>query len=469
MKRFIFGLVIFASAISGWSCATPIEPRPDLPKILTVLQEDINKAVKSIEPSLVYAEIGSGRNVFGMTGLVLSSSGEIMIPVYLKKDSYDRVEVWVSAEGGSASGGNYTEYEASLVQSDERLRVSLMKIQTEAPLTPVSFADAYVVQTGQFVLGAVNGGKSNDFKVLVDVGFVRGQNDDGDFDQIQCPGLTSNQGAVMLTLAGQVIAVQLRGSGTSEYSRSLPQNWVVSNEVQKGIDKLMAKSGSGGDKTAGKEEKEKGKPWLGFGWAPVNEDYAEMMGLPKKGIMVKYTVKNGPMEQAGIKDGDLIVEIDNKPLTKVGAKALESQFVKYIEPEVGKVISLKILRGANVIPVKVKFAKKPEPKEFRTDDIGVTVQGITDVDYYERGLFISEGVIVNNVMPGSPAGTISGRSYLINRDDVIVELNKTPIKTIDDFIKAVEAIRRDKVAIVLIKTSNGISSSFAALNLKGKK
>src|SRR3989339_865381 len=148
--RFIFYLIMLSAVISGWSCATPpVEQKPDVPKILNALQDDINKAVKIIEPSLVYAEIGSGRNVSGMTGLVVSSSGDIMLPGYLKQDSYDRVEVWVSAEGGSASGGNYTEYEASLVQSDERLRVSLMKIQTEAPLTPVSFADAYVVQTGQ--------------------------------------------------------------------------------------------------------------------------------------------------------------------------------------------------------------------------------------------------------------------------------------------------------------------------------
>ena len=457
--RFIFYLIMLSAVISGWSCATPpVEQKPDVPKILNALQDDINKAVKIIEPSLVYAEIGSGRNVSGMTGLIISSGGDVLLPIHLKQDSYDRVQVWL----------NDNEYEATLVQSDERLRVSIMKIHPETPLTPVNFANAYTVQTGQFVLGAVNGGKANDFKLMVDVGFIRGWSDEGDFDQIQCPGLTSNQGAVMMTLDGRVIAVQLRGSGTSEYSRSMPQNWVVSNEVQKGISKLMAKATPKGEQ-AGGEEKDKGKPWLGFGWAPVNEDYAEMAGLPKKGIIVKYTVKGSPMEQAGVKGGDLIVEVDNKPLTKVGARALESQFVKYIDPEVGKEINLKVLRGTDVISVKVKFAKKPESKEFRADDIGVAVQEITDVDYYERGLFIKEGVIVNNVLPGSPAGTISGRRYLINRDDVIIELNKTPIKTIDDFIKAVEAIRRDKAAIVLVKTSSGISDSFSALNLKGSK
>ncbi|MEW6027292.1 MAG: PDZ domain-containing protein [Planctomycetota bacterium] len=481
IKRFVFYSVMVLTAAFIWSCASaPAEQRPDVPKILAALQEDINKAVKAVEPSLVYAEIGSGRNVSGMTGVIISSSGEVLLPAYIKSDSYDRVQVWVSTEGGSppegearpnggASGGNYTGYEAMPVESDERMRMSIMKIDVETPLTPVNFADAYTVKTGQFALGVVNGGKANDFKLLVDTGFVRGWSDEGDFDQIQCSGLTSNQGAVMLTLDGKVIAMQLRGSGSSEYSRSMPQNWVASNEVQKGISKLTAKvqekKEPGNDK-----ENEKGKPWLGFGWSPINEEYAEMTGLPKKGVVVKYVIKNSPMEQAGVKDGDLIVEIDGKPLSKVGAKALESQFVKYIDPEVGREINLKIVRGAGAVQVKAKFAKRPEPKEFRADDIGVAVQDITDVDYYERGLFIREGVIVNNVLPGSPAGTISGRRYLINRDDVIIELNKTPVKNIDDFIRAVETVRRDKSAVVLVKASNGIVTTFEALNLKaGKK
>jgi S1-C subfamily serine protease len=454
MKRFLFGLAMTAVVLAGLNCATA----PDAPAMLNSLQGDINRAVKSLEPSLVYAEIGGSRNVAGVTGLVISDTGQILLPVYLKQDSYDRVQVWV----------NENEYEASFVQSDERLRVSIVKIQAETPLTPAVFADAYLSNPGQFVIGAVNGGKSNDFRTLVDAGFIRGHNDDGEFDQIQCPGLTSNQGAVMLTLDGRIIAVQLRGAGASEYGRSTPQNWVVSNEVQKGIAKLMAKVNSKDKPVSGADE-DKGRPWLGFGWAPINEDYAEMSGLPKKGVIVKYVVKNSPMEQAGVKEGDLIVEVANKPLTKVGANALQSQFVKYIDPEVGKEIGLKVLRGADLVPVKVKFAKRPEPKEFRAEDIGVAVQDVTDSDYYERGLFIREGVIVNRVLPGSPAGAMSGNRTLINRDDIIIELNNNPIKTIDDFIKAVEGIRRDKAAIVLVKMSNGISTSFAALNLKGKK
>ena len=42
MKKLIFGLVMGSVIMAGWSCATPIEPRPDVPKILVTLQDDIN-------------------------------------------------------------------------------------------------------------------------------------------------------------------------------------------------------------------------------------------------------------------------------------------------------------------------------------------------------------------------------------------------------------------------------------------
>lgn len=459
----IYSLLIVLTIFFGWSCTTakPSERKSDAKKILVSLQDDINKAVKIIEPSLVYAELGGGRTISSMTGLVISSDGQIFLPTYLKRDSSDRLQIWM----------NEKEYEASLIQSDDRLRISIVKIQTETPITPVNFGNAYLTQPGQFVIGVVNGGKPNDFRLFVDVGFVRGRNDEGEFDQIQAVGLTSNQGSVMMTLDGMVIAVQLKSSGASEYSRTLPEGWIIGNEINKGISKLRAKLAAGKDNTTSEDEKEKTTPWLGFGWAPINEDYAEVIGLPKKSIIVRYVVKSSPLERAGLKENDLIVEIDNKPLTKIGSKALEAQFIKYINPEIDREIALKVLRGADYLTLNAKFSKKPEPKEFRAEDVGIAVQEITDADYYQRGLLTRKGVLVNNVLPGSPAAaTVSGYVSLISRDDVIIELNRTPVLNIEDFINVVETIRREKLSVVLVKIANGPQTSFVAINLKaGKK
>lgn len=463
MMRFLYSVIVVLAIFLVWSCTAtkPPEQKPDAKKILASLQDEIGKAIKIVEPSLVFAEIGGGRSVSSMTGLVISTDGQIFLPTYLKRDSSDRLQIWM----------NEKEYEASLLQSDDRLKISIVKIQTDIPLTPVNFGNAYLTQPGQFILGVVNGGKPSDFRLFVDAGFIRGESDEGEFDQLQSIGLTSNQGAVMMTLDGIIIAVQLKASGVSDYGRTSPQGWIVSNEISKGISKLNAKLVAEKNDTATEEEKEKTTPWLGFGWAPINEDYAEVMKFPKKSIIVRYVIKNSPVALAGLKENDLIVEIDNKPLTKIGSKALEAQFVKYIAPEINREITFKVLRGTDYLVLKAKFVKKPEPKEFRAEDIGIAVQEITDADYYQRGLLTQKGVLVNSVLPGSPADArVSGYSSLIHRDDVIIELNRTPLSSIEDFINVVETIRREKLSVVLVKIANGPQTSFVALNLKaGKK
>jgi serine protease Do len=457
MRR-IFIIVISLLVFSGWGCATKLpEQKPDANKILSSLQDEINQAVKTIEPSLAYAEISGSRSVSSMTGLVISPEGQILLPAYLKNDPSDRFKIWM----------NEKEYDASFIQSDERLQISIVKIDTEIVLTPVNFGDAYLVQPGQFILGVVNGGKASDFRSFVDVGFIRGLSDENEFDQLQAVGLNSNQGAVMLTLNGKVIAVQLKSSSPSDYGRASPQGWIASNEIIKGISKLKAKK----TEVSNEEEKDKMAPWLGFGWAPINEDYAEVKGLPKKSVIVRYVVKNSPVARAGLKEGDLIIEIDNKSMTKIGSKALEAPFMKYISPEIDREIILRVLRGTDYFTFRAKFSKKPEPKEFRAEDIGIGVQEITDVDYYQRGLLVKKGVLVNDVLPGSPAAaTVSGYMSLIRRDDIIIELNRTPVANIDDFINIVEAVRRENLSVVLVKIAHGPQTSFVALNLKaGKK
>jgi len=449
----------------GTGCATKIvQVQPTPMETMVALQQEIAKTVKLVQPGLIYAELNSGKNVSNMTALALSADGQILLPIELKKDASNRIQVWI----------NEKEYEASLVQSDDRLKISIVKIEPETPLTPVNFADAYQVKPAQMIVGLNNSGINNDFKIYVDTGFARGLSDDGEYDELEVMGLASNKGSALINLDGAIIAWQIQNAGSGEYANSRADGWVISNEIQKSVSKLLAKAATDKENIAGEDEKEKTRPWLGFHWAPINEDYAELMGLPKKCIVVRHVIENSPLATAGLKDDDLVMEVDGKPFTKFGTRALEAQFVKFVSPELNKEITFKVLRlsasqagGKEMLTVSAKFTNKPEPKEFRAEDIGVVVQNLSDADVYDRGLFVRSGVLVNSIVPGSPAGSIVGRSYVINRDDVIVELNKTPIKDITEFIAVVETIRREQLPVVLMKIAgSGGHTSYVALNLK---
>ena len=72
------------------------------------------------------------------------------------------------------------------------------------------------------------------------------------------------------------------------------------------------------------------------------------------------------------------------------------------------------------------------------------------------GLEKAEGVVVSAVDPGSAADDAG-----IRRGDVIVEVDRKPIRSIDEYKKAVAAARKGKGVLLLVR--RGESTLFLAL------
>jgi S1-C subfamily serine protease len=192
------------------------------------------------------------------------------------------------------------------------------------------------------------------------------------------------------------------------------------------------------------------------------------MKYPEEAILIKTVISDGPAYKAGLKTGDLIVAVDEQPLTKKGLE-LNTQFLKYLDPEINREVTLKVLREGETKIIKCKFESSPEPKEFKADDIGVTVRNITDLEYNNTQFMITrkDGVLVTNISAGSPAATAeSTRDSLIYPYDIIIEFGGTSISTIDDFIKAVEKLRQGDDELVFVKIWRGNYLVYKVLNLK---
>ena len=162
--------------------------------------------------------------------------------------------------------------------------------------------------------------------------------------------------------------------------------------------------------------------------------------------------------------------MDERPLTKSGPQ-LRSQFIKYLDPEINRQVDFKVLRGSQTKVITCKLLELPEPKEFKAEDIDLTVRNITDLEYHERGLTRKNGVVVTSVIPGSPAATAeSAREYLIYTNDIIVSFASQATPSWDEFIKAVQNVRREKQEVVLVKIWRGSYFTHEALNLRiGRK
>ena len=95
--------------------------------------------------------------------------------------------------------------------------------------------------------------------------------------------------------------------------------------------------------------------WLGVGTAPVTPDVAAELNLSvDKGLVVAQVVPGGPAHQAGIRPGDVILAMDDKPVND--PDVLRERIVSL---RVGDRVTLDIIREGARRQVQVQLGEKP--------------------------------------------------------------------------------------------------------------
>jgi serine protease Do len=211
--------------------------------------------------------------------------------------------------------------------------------------------------------------------------------------------------------------------------------------------------------------KEKGhvtRGWLGVMIQKVNPDIAESLGLSEpKGALVADVVKDGPAEQSGIKQGDVIVEYDGKPVVDSAELPL-----LVARTPVGKSVKLKLIRDKETQTISVKIGELKEEEGGQagagtSEDLGLAVQTLTPEIAENLGVDRSlKGVVVSQVEPGSPAADAG-----LRRGDVIVEVNRQIVKDVEAYRKAVKASGKGKSVLFLVR--RGDNTIFLAVKPSG--
>jgi serine protease Do len=243
-----------------------------------------------------------------------------------------------------------------------------------------------------------------------------------------------NSGGPLLNTKGEVVGINTaifsRGGGNIGIGFAIPIN--LAHEI---VPQLKEK----GHVTRG---------WLGVMIQKVTPDIAESLGLSEaKGALVADVVKDGPAEAAGIKQGDVIVEYDGKPVSDSAELPL-----LVARTSVGKSVKVKILRGKDTetFTVKVQELKEEETAQAAAgtaEDLGMTVQTLTPEIAENLGIDRSlKGVVVTQVDPGGSAADAG-----LRRGDVILEVNRQPVKDAEAYRKAVKAVGKGKSVLFLVR------------------
>jgi serine protease Do len=338
-----------------------------------------------------------------------------------------------------------TELDAKLIGTDPKTDLAVLKVDAKEKFTYVAFSEEKS-RVGEWVVAVGNpfglGG-------TVTAGIVSASGRDigsgpyDDFLQIDAAVNKGNSGGPAFNLKGEVIGVNTAIFSPSGGNVGIA--FAISASSASAVVNDLIKNGV------------VSRGWLGVQIQPVTRDIADSLGLDKAaGAIVAEAQDKSPAALSGVETGDIIVKVDeqsikdSKQLAKViagyGPDANVKLTVIRDGKEQGLDVKLGTLPGAK--KVALKNGSRDNDAEFKLAELGVELTNTPD------------GVVIAGIERGSPASDKN-----LRRGDVVLSVNGTDIKSVDDVSDAVaEAISSERKA-VLLQVESQNRNRFVALPL----
>ena len=344
---------------------------------------------------------------------------------------------------------------AKVIGVDKATDIAVIKIQTDKPLPTVKMGNSDGVEVGDWVLAI---GEPFGLQSTVTAGIVSSRNRSVDhgttgefqhFLQTDAAINPGNSGGPLLDMAGEVIGVNTaiftQSAGNEGIGFAMPSNSVVNVYNQ----------------LIGPEHKVvRGSIGISFQPNPPSA-VARVYGF-KTGVIISAAPAGLPAANAGLKAGDIITSIDNKPV-KDGDELVS--IISEYKP--GTSIDIGYLRNGQQMHTKITIddrekvlAKMNNPETNEGEEgqnqtpgnASPAKLGITVSDLPQGAPAGLHGVMIQAVKPGSFADEIGVGDF---QGAVIVSVNKHPVNNVQDFQKAVAALHSgDDVVLEIVNPQN---------------
>jgi serine protease Do len=201
--------------------------------------------------------------------------------------------------------------------------------------------------------------------------------------------------------------------------------------------------------------------FIGIQISDVTPDNAKFFQMNKAvGAVVSEVEADAPGAKAGLRTGDVITELDGQPVTDAGQLQM---MVGQKRP--GDTIHLGVVRDSKSTSIAVTLEALGGGKGSETAGgehgkgrWGLRLADLTsDVRNELQAQASVHGAIVEDVQPGSPADNAG-----LQRGDVIMEVNRRPVKSAADVAQALSGVPAGQDALVLVWSNGG--STFRVLH-----
>jgi serine protease Do len=311
----------------------------------------------------------------------------------------------------------------------------------------LKLGDSEALEVGEWVIAI---GSPFQLQASVTVGVVSAKGRQGlnisdleDFIQTDAAINPGNSGGPLLDLNGNAIgintAIVSRSGGYMGIGFAIP-----SNMAKNVMDQIIKK----GSVTRG---------FLGVGLQPVDKEIAAGFNLSKvEGVLISGVEKGSPAEKAGLQQGDIILEYNNKPI-----KSLQSfrYDISLMNPE--SKVNLKINRKGKIMNFTVTLGSAAEGASpaVISQKLGIEVENLNAELSRQLGYTTGdEGVVVTKVKPGSPAAMAGIRPGFL-----IQAINHKKIVNTSDYEAALNETSQNKRVLLLAR--NGKMTRFYSIRI----
>jgi len=361
------------------------------------------------------------------SGFVIEENGYIMTNNHVVEGS-ENIQVTFS---------DNQSYKAQIIGRDPKTDLALIKIDVDRKLETLPLGSSEKAEVGDWVVavGSPFGLGDTVTAGIISAKFRRIGGAYDDYIQTDASINPGNSGGPLVNTRGEVIGVN-----TAIFSQS-GGNIGIGFAIPINIAKDLLPQLKKGEVIRG---------WLGVGIQEITPELQKSLKLStQEGALVSHVTEVSPAGKAGIERGDVIVSFDGKKIKEMH----ELPYTVAITP-IGKKVPVEVIRKGEKKTLQVEIAKLEEeskkvasaPQEdTATPRLGMSVQDITPDLAKKYDLPATDGIIVLQVQPGSPAaqaGLMSG--------DIILEVGQDKVSDVTGFSQKLKEYKKGDTVLLLV-------------------
>lgn len=319
------------------------------------------------------------------------------------------------------------EYKAKLIGKDDQSDIAVIQLIDAKNLTQIAMADSDALQVGDFAIAVGNPfglGQTVTSGIVSALG-RSGLNLEGleNFIQTDASINRGNSGGALLNLKGELIGINT--AIISSQGGSVGIGFAIPVNMAKNLSHQLIEFG------------EVKRGLLGIRGSEMTPELAQAFKLDsQRGAFVNEVLPDSAAAKAGIKSGDVLITLQGKTLSSFAELRAK---VGTAGP--GVVMQIGLLREGKPMTVNVTLAQSPAV-EVSIEKINPALQGVTLSDVDAK---TAKGVKVDDVKKGTPAEQVG-----LEKDDVIIGVNREPIDNLAAFRKILET-KPDLIALSIVR------------------